>query len=415
MYVLPRKFEDFTKIASELKREAHRLGLGPTAITSARPSSRIAQYEDWISKGFHGTMKYLERPDRLSRRRDPQIILPGVAAVIMTTLFYWPGSSGFPKAHAVNTIGNVPMERLEAHGIVSSYAWGRDYHSLLESRLRLLGEWLHDRAGGIGRYYVDTGAILERDFGERAGLGFVGKNSLLIHPKAGSGFFLGGLLTTVPLPFDGDVDANLNSSIVRGKPGCGRCKKCIIACPTGAIVTDRVVDARKCISYLTIELKGSIPVELRSKMGTRIYGCDICQQVCPWNRFSWSSPEAVVSRVPQHRSGVMEEKVTAEKLTDDFGLSPLFGLCNPEVTSPFLVSLLWATESYFRKRYAGTAVERIGKNMLARNAAVALGNCGREREIPALGAASVAHPCMIVREHASWALGQVYNRLETSR
>lgn len=399
------------QVAAELKREARQLGLGPTAITSTRSSARLPQYMEWIAKGFHGTMKYLERPDRIARRRDPRIILPGAAAVIMTTLYYWPGISGFPRSHSPAQVINAEHLNSRPRGIVSSYAWGRDYHAILEMKLQKLGQWLCMRAGGVGRYYVDTGAILERDYGERAGLGFVGKNSLLINPRAGSGFFLGGLFTTVPLPFDGDVTPKLNSGDVRGKPGCGKCKNCIVACPTHAIVADRVVDARKCISYLTIELKGSIPENLRPKMGTRIYGCDICQQVCPWNKFSWSNLVPQIQSKLQSSPRQEESSVTAQPSDDTSGFSPLFGATDSEISSPMLVSLLWATKASFKDRFRGTAVERVGRDRLARNAAVALGNCGGRREIAALGAASVAHPCVVVREHATWALHQVYSRL----
>lgn len=361
----------------------------------------------------------MAREDRVSRRRDPSLILPGVQAVVMSTLFYWPGRSGFPREHDVpgyktkrrrRPVGMSEKLVGPSRGVVSSYAWGDDYHALLEDRLRALGEWLNARAGGIARYYVDTGAVLERDFAERAGLGFVGKNSLLIHPRAGSGFFIGGLFTTVPLPLDGDEDRRAGDvNEQRGRPGCGKCTKCKDACPTGAIVEDRVVDGRKCISYLTIELKSSIPEELRPLMGSRIYGCDICQQVCPWNSFDWTAPTAA-QRVPKAdlRANVAPAQQTDRERS---GKSPLFGSPGIDVTTPRLAELLWETKRSFKQRFRGTAVERIGHERMARNAAVALGNVGSGRvDLAAVGAAAFAHASPMVREHAQWALLQMKRR-----
>jgi epoxyqueuosine reductase len=387
-----------------MKEKAQLLGLGPTAITSARPSARLRNFEEWLQSGYHGDMGYMARPDRLARRRDPQIILPGAAAVIMTTMFYWPGTSGFPASHHVPRAQGSSGQDLHCRGIVSSYAWGADYHGLLENKLKALGTWLHERAGGMGRFYVDTGAVLERDFAERAGLGFVGKNSLLINPKAGSGFFIGGLFTTIPLPLDGDEDRDSSKTARRGRPGCGNCTKCKVACPTDAIVADRMVDARKCISYLTIELKGAIPEDLRPKIGNRIYGCDICQQVCPWNKFEWKFEDQLTHERPAEPQG---GAVSAY----ESGSSPLFGSPTIDVTSPALLELLWATKRSFRARFKGTALERIGRDRLARNAAVALGNIGGLKDLGPVGAAAVAHPSELVRQHAAWALNRIQSRM----
>lgn len=216
-------------------------------MTSSDPSQRLAQYEEWIAQGFHGEMGFLARQDRLARRRDLAEILPDVRAIVVTSLPYWPGQRGFP-----------PEQTEASRGSVSCYAWGDDYHEILGDKMRSLATWLHTRAGGAGRWYVDTGAVMERDLGERAGLGFIGKHSLLISPKIGSGFFLGGVLTTLPLPPD---------TPTASRAGCGKCTKCLTACPTNAFDGPYVLDARHCISYLTIELKGSIPLELRPMMG----------------------------------------------------------------------------------------------------------------------------------------------------
>ena len=245
--ISPRSPERMQEIATELKRTASEIGLPLTYITSAKPSVRLKHYEEWIKKGYHGEMGYLAREDRLARRRDLNLILPGVQSIVMVGLVYWPGRSGFPQSHNVKDAVNGGDT-----GIVSCYAWGEDYHAIMQSKLHTLGSWLHERSGGLARYYVDTGPIFERDMAERAGMGFVGKNSLLINPRLGSGFFIGTLLTTIKLPIDGEEAPKPG----RGKPGCGKCTKCKVACPTDAIVEDRVIGARRCISYLTIELKG---------------------------------------------------------------------------------------------------------------------------------------------------------------
>ena len=332
----------------------------------------------------------MERPDRIARRENPQLILPGVRSVVMVGMMYWPGKSGFPSFHEPieKSITKIPKTR----GICSSYAWGKDYHKILSSRLKKLGKHLNQMAGGVGRFYVDTGAILERDFAERAGLGFIGKNSLLINPHVGSGFFIGELFSTVPLPLDGDADLNSMKKI-RGKPGCGKCVKCKVACPTGAIVKDHIVDARLCISYLTIELKTSIPMDLRDKIGARIYGCDICQQVCPWNRIEWDG------------------KVV--KKGEGFGgYSPLFGSVGEEIASPDLVRLLKMDEKEFGKIYSNSAIKRIGRERMCRNAAVGLGNVGGRIEMEILEQVGRKDESEMVREHAVWGANKIRKRLK---
>ncbi len=327
-------------------------------------------------------MGYMSRSDRMARRRDPNLVLPGAKAVIMVGMPYWPGISGFPAEHEVQTLPGKILEKDDGNrqnaGIVSSYAWGMDYHSVLGTRLQTLGEWLCSKAGGVARYYVDTGAVLERDFAERAGMGFIGKNSLLINPRIGSGMFLGALFTTAALPIDGEEGGEPR----RGKAGCGKCTKCKIHCPTKAIVDDHVVDARRCISYLTIELRGSIPTDLREDVGARIYGCDICQQVCPWNKLEW-----------------------------DRGHSPLWGYVGKEISTPRLTELLQMDEDKFQSRFRGSAIRRIGLELLSRNVAVALGNVGGRRELPVVANAARSHTSEMVREHAAWAVNQIKARL----
>ena len=327
---------EWLAICEELKAKAKSLGLGPTSITTSEPSGRLAAFEQWIEQGYHGEMGFLARPDRMARRRDLSEILPGVQAVIVSSLVYWPGQNGFPPQLQEATRGNV-----------SCYAWGDDYHEILGHKLRELATWLHLRAGGTGRWYVDTGAIMERDLGERAGLGFVGKNSLLIAPKIGSGFFLGEILTTLALPAD---------KTRKSRAGCGKCTRCMDACPTNAFVAPYVLDARRCISYLTIEHKGSIPHHLREAMSNRIYGCDVCQQVCPWNKFDWGDSDG----------------------------SPLFGRAQIEVAAPELRELLVMDEPHFKRHFASSAALRIGLRRMVRNAAVAAGNSRDASLIPPL-------------------------------
>ena len=327
---------EWRAIREELKDKATSLGLGPTSITTSEPSSRLVAFEKWIEEGYHGEMSFMARPDRMARRRDLAEILPEVKAVIVTSLVYWPGQNGFP-----------PQQQEAVRGNISCYAWGDDYHEILGKKLSELASWLHHRAGGTGRWYVDTGAIMERDLGERAGLGFIGKNTLLIAPKVGSGFFLGEVLTTLALPPD---------TPRKSRAGCGKCTRCMDECPTKAFVGPYVLDARRCISYLTIEHKGSIPEHLREAMSNRIYGCDVCQQVCPWNKFDWG---------------------------DSVG-SPLFGPVQIEAAAPELRELLVMDQGEFERRFASSAALRIGLRRLVRNAAVAAGNSRDASLIPSL-------------------------------
>jgi len=340
----------------------------------------MKSYEDWLKKGYHGEMKFMERQDRLDRRRDPSIILPGLKSIVMVLEPYWPGVSSFPVEHKIPHVRNENDGG--KRGVVSCYAWTDDYHERMQEKLRVLGEWLIERTGGVSRYYVDTGAIFERDFAERCGLGFIGKNSMLIHPIIGSGTFIGALFTTIDLPIDGDgtTSDERGRKKTRGKPGCGKCTKCIVACPTDAIVDDRTVDARKCISYLTIELKGSIPEELRDKMGARIYGCDICQVVCPWNKLDWGKDHALGRRYER------------------------------DVTTPELEKILRMDEEEFKKRFEHSAALRIGLERMQRNAAIALGNVGGREDIQVLERICDDGTSDLVREHASWAIEAIRKR-----
>jgi epoxyqueuosine reductase len=347
-------------VKSELKERARALGFSLVGVTAARPGRRLDAYLRWIEAARHGEMGYLARPDRLARRHDLNVILPGVQSIICVGLDY--ETLKLPPA-----VANDP-----SRGRISNYAWGADYHELMMPRLEQLAAWLRQAAGTETqtRVYVDTGAILERDHAEAAGLGFVGKNTMLIGPRRGSWFFLGELLATLPLPPDEPAPV---------MPGCGSCRRCLDACPTNAFPEPYVLDARRCISYLTIELKGAIPLALRPLMGNWVYGCDVCQVVCPFNRFAPESEE------------------------------PLFRPANWDTAAPPLLDLLALNDEAFARRFAGSPIKRIKRARLVRNACVATGNWGSLTAVPAL-MPLLADPEPLVRGHAAWALRQIGTR-----
>ena len=355
-------------LTQQLKAQALALGFNMVGIVPARPARRLAAYLRWIAQGMHGYMGYMARPDRVARRRDLQLILPQVQTIVCVGLDYY--TQPVPEQIA----------RDPSRGRLSNYAWGVDYHEVMTPRLQELGRWLTQTAVQWGvtaevqhKVYVDTGAILERDHAETAGLGFTGKNSMLIAPRAGSWFFLGELLTTLPLTAD-----ELRQSL----PTCGHCTRCLTACPTQAFPQPYVLDARRCISYLTIELKGWIPRELRSLMGNWVYGCDICQEVCPFNRFA-----------------LERENV-------------FFQGQGWETAVPSLLTLLSLTPSDFQSRYQRSPVKRLGWARFMRNVCVAAGNWGDEAAVPFLEQL-LASSEPLVRGHAAWALGQ--NAANTTR
>ncbi len=343
-----------------IQEKALALGFNLVGLTPAVPSPQLDAYLAWIQAGYQGTMGYMARPDRVARRRDLNVILPGVQSLIMVGLDY----------HTL-----VPAEILEdpSRGRISNYAWGIDYHDLMLHRLEMLADWLHREMSGatMHRVYVDTGAILERSHAQQAGFGFTGKNTLLIHPRRGSYFFLGEILTTAV--FDAYDDPY--PSPKGGGVGCGSCSRCQAACPTAAFPRPYVLDARRCISYLTIEYKGAIPFELRPLMGNWVYGCDVCQEVCPFNRFALESQEAAFSPVDW------------------------------EQAAPPLVELLALSADTFQQRFARSPIKRIKRERLVRNACVAAGNWRGEAAIPHLEAL-LNDDSALIREHAGWALDQ---------
>lgn len=348
-------------LTDALRDQAAALGFNRVGVIPAGPARRLDAYLRRIADGMHGEMGYLARPDRVARRRDPGIILPGVRSFVVVGLDYY--------------TADVPPELAAdpSRGRISNYAWGVDYHDVMTPRLEALAGWLRAQPGAgevASRAYVDTGAILERDHGETAGLGFTGKNTMLIDPRRGSWFFLGLLLTTQPLRYDPPPEARPEM------PSCGRCTRCLVACPTAAFPAPYVLDARRCISYLTIELKGWVPRELRPLMGNWVYGCDVCQEVCPFNRFAQPTGE------------------------------PAFYAPNPDTAAPPLLDLLALDEEGFARRFANSPIKRIKRGRLARNACVAAGNWGSREALPALvGLLGDRDP--LVRGHAAWALGQI--------
>jgi epoxyqueuosine reductase len=351
-------------MTERLKVKARTLGFSLVGVVAAAPGRRLEAYLRWIAKAQHGEMAYMARPDRVARRQDLGVILPGVQSIVCVGLDYY--SLQLPAG-----IADDP-----SRGRISNYAWAADYHDVMTPRLQALADWLRAQAVPAGpsravhsRVYVDTGAILERDHAETAGVGFTGKNTMLIAPQRGSWFFLGELLTTMPLAYD----------TPRPMPGCGSCQRCLDACPTNAFPAPYTLDARRCISYLTIELMGWIPRELRPLMGNWVYGCDICQAVCPFNRFAQETVE------------------------------PAFKPANWDAAAPPLLELLALDEAGFRQRFAGSPIKRIKRRGLVRNACVAAGNWGSEAAVPTLTALLTDRE-PLVRGHAAWALHRIGSR-----
>ena len=345
---------DSAALTAALKAEAHRIGFDLVGITPAVPAPHAAALDGWLAAGYAGEMAYLAR--NAVRRADPREAVPGARSIIACGVHY-------RTAEPDPALWNDP-----ARGRISRYAWGDDYHDILLPRLRQLQDWLEHEVGrtAIGRSYVDTGPVLERAVAEQAGLGFQGKNTLLIHPRQGSWFFLGEIL----------VDAALEYDQPNPLGGCGGCTRCLTACPTAAFVGPHVLDARRCISYLTIELKGPIPRDLRPLMGNHIYGCDVCQEVCPWNR-RWG------------------------QFTADPAFAP-----RPDTVAPDLLDLLSLDDDAFRLRFRGSPIKRIKRRGLLRNVAVALGNWRDPVAVPALITALNDHEPLI-RGHVAWAIGRI--------
>jgi epoxyqueuosine reductase len=344
---------DLQTTKSALVAGARALGFSQLGVTTVQIPEDEQHLLRWLRAGFHGEMEYMQRHGSLRAR--PQDLAPGTVRVLSARMDYWPAD--------VADAGTVLSDSTLAY--VSRYALGRDYHKIMRRSLARLAEELCGRIGRFGyRVCVDTAPVLEKALARNAGLGWIGKHTNLIARDAGSYFFLGEILTDLPLPVDDPSSAH-----------CGTCQACMPACPTNAIVAPYQLDARRCISYLTIEHKSAIPVELRNAIGNRIYGCDDCQLVCPWNKFA---------RAATHPDFKVRNRLDATRLAELFG---------------------W-TETDFDERMRGSAIYRIGYERWSRNIAVALGNAPRSEEVLAALRARRDDASALVREHVEWALGR---------
>ena len=328
------------------------LGFDSCRIAQCSPPAHGAEFDDWLNEGAHGEMQYMARGEE--KRRQPEKILPGAKSIIVLALNYFQGDPPVTERTPAIT------------GRIARYAWGDDYHRLIEAKLRKINKFLCE-FGGKQKCYVDTGPVLERDYAATAGTGWHGKSTMLIDEKLGTWFFLAEVLTTVELPPDEPA-----------RDRCGTCERCIKACPTGAITAPYKLDARLCISYLTIELKNSIPLELRPLIGDRIFGCDDCLDACPWNRFA---------RVSQETAFAARRSTTAFSLRDYLALN----------------------EAEFRDLFHDSPIRRIKRRGFLRNVCVALGNVGNSEDLPALRRAAL-DPEPLIAEHATWAIERILKR-----
>lgn len=331
------------ELKQKIKAQARQLGFTLCGVASCEPPARYDLFQAWLQAGNHADMRYLEN----EKRADPRLILPECKAILVLALPYENSEFG---------IRNSEFR-------IAAYALGADYHDVVPPKLKELVQFIEERVGRPipNRCYTDTGPILERDLAARAGLGWIGKNSMLIHPKRGSTFLLAEILLGIEI----EPDAPMSDH-------CGNCTRCLEACPTGCILPNRTIDSRRCISYLTIENKGSVPEHLREQMGNWVFGCDICQRVCPWNRFSAPGDSSL-------------EAPSAELSSGDLTLSPV----------------------EFNRRFKRSPIKRAKRRGLLRNLAIAAGNRKDKEYIPILEQAAQDADAL-VREHAAWALKQIH-------
>ncbi len=347
---------DYHKLANNIKSWGQELGFQQVGISDVDLSKYEQAMIDWLDAGYHGDMDWMARHGTMRSR--PNELLPGTVRVISVRIDYLP-----PEAQFASNLDNANQ------AYISRYALGRDYHKLLRNQLKKLGQKIELEVGKLGyRPFVDSAPILERPLAQEAGLGWIGKHSLIINKDAGSWFFLGELLVDIPLPIDEPAQNQ-----------CGKCTACITSCPTNAILEEGVVDARKCISYLTIEFDGVIPEKYRKAMGNRIYGCDDCQLVCPWNRYS-----ELTNQQDFHRK--------------------------QEFDSPELLQLFSWTEKEFLKKLEGSPIRRIGYFQWLRNISIALGNAPFSQLILSALENKVGLNSML-DEHLHWAIAQQHNQL----
>lgn len=340
-------------LTEQIKVQAQKLGFELVSVLPVEPSQTIDHYERWLKNGYAGEMGYLEK--HLPLKRDPRQILPEAQSIIALAINYY--TLDPPKSLAEDP----------SRGQISRYAWGTDYHTLIRSKLDRLATFIQRTAEEKvkTRVYVDTAPVLEREYAEHGGIGWIAKNTNVINWQEGSWFFLAGILVSIKLETD----------ILPLRGSCGTCTRCIEACPTDAILAPNVLDSRLCISYLTIELKGSIPRELRPQMGNLIFGCDICQEVCPWNS----------KAVPTKERNFYPRKGNL---------------------APALLSLINMTQEQFSKRFRNSPIKRAKRRGFLRNVAVALGNWKNRAAVPALKK-TLNDDEPLVRGHAAWGLGQI--------
>jgi epoxyqueuosine reductase len=351
-----------TELANDLASLARDRGFDALGVSDLGLDADAAHLDRWLVHGKHGEMGYMARHG--TRRTRPDELVPGTVRVLSARMNYWPSDA----RDAADALSDPEL------GYVSRYALGRDYHKVLRNALQGLACDIVERIGPMGfRVFVDSGPVLEKALARNAGLGWIGKHTNLIARDAGSYFFIGEILTDLPLPVDRAASAH-----------CGTCSACIPACPTGAITAPQQLDARRCISYLTIELAGTIPVELRRMMGNRIYGCDDCQLVCPWNKFA---------RAAAHPDFKTRHRLDASRLSDLFA---------------------W-TETEFLARTEGSAIRRIGYERWLRNIAVALGNAPATSQNAAALASRAEDRSELVREHVRWSLDEYAAREAAAR
>ncbi len=350
--------EKFTATESQalldrMQRWARSLGFQALGVSDINLHDAEEKLQRWLAKGFHGEMAFMHKHGE--KRTRPDLLVEGTVRVISVRMDYWPGEAAEPW-QVIND-GNKAF--------ISRYALGRDYHKLMRKRLARLAAKMEKEIGPMGyRVFTDSAPVMEKAIAEKAGLGWIGKHTNVLSRDAGSYFFLGEIYTDLPLPLTEATTAH-----------CGSCSACIDICPTQAIVAPYQLDARRCISYLTIELRGSIPESLRPLMGNRIYGCDDCQLVCPWNKYAQATVES------------------------DY--LPREGLDAPQ-----LVDLFNWTEQEFLQKLEGSPIRRIGHDCWLRNIAVALGNAETSETVIEALQQKQAHPSDLVREHVNWALAQ---------
>jgi epoxyqueuosine reductase len=343
------------RLKKELIALARRLGFDSCRVAACTPPPHATEFRNWLREGAAGEMYYMERGEE--KRCDPQKVLPGTRSIVVVALNYFQGERVRRSSRQIRSRGRI-----------ARYAWGDDYHDVIQNKLDKIDTFLRE-FGGEQKCYVDTGPILERDYAAQAGIGWHGKSTMLIDERVGTWFFLAEILTTLDLPPDAPVVDR-----------CGTCERCINACPTGAITAPHRLDARRCISYLTIELKDSIPLEFRPLIGNRIFGCDDCLEACPWNRFAHASRETAFS---------------ARRSTSGMLLREYLALNDTE----------------FRALFRDSPINRIKRPGFLRNVCVALGNVGDLSDLPALKQAA-ADPDRLISEHAAWAIQRIQQRCE---